>query len=112
MSAEKPTVRTLAQATGLSLATVSRALSGSASVLPATRERVLSVARELHYVRDRAAVRLKTGKTQVLAFMMDRYDASQPGFKHLMLGVEHRKFKRPLQARQAPGKPGKLDTTS
>jgi hypothetical protein len=25
---------------------------------------------------------------------------------------EHRKFKRPLQARQAPGKPGKPDTTS
>ena len=87
MSTDKPTVRTLAQATGLSLATVSRALSGSASVLPATRERVLTVARELHYVRDRAAVRLKTGKTQVLAFMMDRYDASQPGFKHLMLGI-------------------------
>lgn len=87
MSSAKPTVHTLARATGLSLATVSRALSGSASVLPATRERVLAAARELHYVRDRAAVRLKTGKTQVIAFMMDRLDARQPGYKQLMLGI-------------------------
>jgi LacI family transcriptional regulator len=87
MSSAKPTVHTLARATGLSLATVSRALSGSGSVLPATRERVLAAARELHYVRDRAAVRLKTGKTQVVAFMMDRLDARQPGYKQLMLGI-------------------------
>lgn len=87
MNTAKPTVRTLAQATGLSLATVSRALAGSASVLPATRDKVLQAARELHYVRDRAAVRLKTGRTQVAAFMMDRLDASQPGYKQLMLGI-------------------------
>lgn len=87
MSHPKATLHTLAQATGLSLATVSRALMGSPSVLPETREKVLAAARELHYVRDRAAVRLKTGKTHVLAFMMDKNDSSQPGFKDLLLGL-------------------------
>lgn len=87
MPAAKATLNTLAQATGLSLATVSRALAGSDQVLPATRERVERAARQQRYVRDRAAVRLKTGKTQVLAFLMDRFDAMNPGFRDLLLGV-------------------------
>lgn len=87
MSQEKATIHTIAKATGLSLATVSRALAGSPSVLPQTRDKVLEAARQCNYVRDRAAVRLKTGKTHVLAFVMDRFDASQPGFKDLLLGL-------------------------
>lgn len=87
MSSEKATIHTIAKATGLSLATVSRALAGSPSVLPHTRDKVLEAARDCNYVRDRAAVRLKTGKTHVLAFVMDRFDASQPGFKDLLLGL-------------------------
>ncbi|MEJ7137632.1 LacI family DNA-binding transcriptional regulator [Amphibiibacter pelophylacis] len=87
MPLEKATLHTLVQTTGLSLATVSRALSGSSRVLPATRERVLRAAQELGYVRDRAALHLKTGRTQVLAFIMDRPDASQPGFQALLLGL-------------------------
>lgn len=87
MSSEKATITTIAKTTGLSLATVSRALAGSPSVLPQTRERVLSTARELNYVRDRAAVRLKTGKTHVVAFIMDRSDVVEPGFKDLLLGI-------------------------
>lgn len=87
MSQEKVTVKTLAKVTGLSLATVSRALAGSPSVLPDTRDKVLQAASQLNYVRDRTAVRLKTGKTQVLALIMDRSDASQPGFKDMLLGL-------------------------
>jgi len=87
MATEKTTIHTLSRVTGLSLATVSRALAGSPSVLPQTRDKVLAVARELNYVRDRTAVRLKTGKTHVIAFIMDRLDASQPGFKDLLLGL-------------------------
>ena len=83
----KVTITTLAEATGLSLATVSRALAGADNVLPQTREKVLAVAQSLNYVRDRTAVRLKTGKTHVLAFIMDRRDARHPGFMDLMLGV-------------------------
>jgi LacI family transcriptional regulator len=87
MKTPKTTTQTIAQATGLSLATVSRALAGSPQVLPATRARVLEAAKALHFVRDRAAVRLKTGKTHVLAFLVNRSDANQPAFKDLMLGI-------------------------
>lgn len=87
MSNEKATITTLAEVTGLSLATVSRALSGSERVRPDTRDKVLAAAKSLNYVRDRAAVRLKTGKTQVLAFIMDRRDVRHPGFVDLMVGV-------------------------
>lgn len=87
MNNEKATITTLAEVTGLSLATVSRALSGSDRVRPDTREKVLSAAKKLNYVRDRAAVRLKTGKTHVLAFIMDRKDVRHPGFVDLMVGV-------------------------
>jgi LacI family transcriptional regulator len=87
LSQEKATIHTIAKSTGLSLATVSRALAGSPILLPQTRDKVLEAARDCNYVRDRAAVRLKTGKTHVLAFVMDRFDASQPGFKDLLLGL-------------------------
>jgi len=87
MTKKNGTIPKIAEATGLSLATVSRALAGLPNVLPGTREKVLEAARELNYVRDRAAVRLKTGKTQVIAFLMDPFDATQPGFMNLLLGL-------------------------
>lgn len=87
MRTKKTSITTLAEATGLSLATVSRALAGSANVTEATRAKVLEAAEKLHYVRDQAAVRLKTGKTHALAFVMDRQDAVQPGFQDFLLGL-------------------------
>ncbi|WP_295958336.1 LacI family DNA-binding transcriptional regulator [Rhodoferax sp.] len=87
MQPRKASITTLAKATGLSSATVSRALAGAASVLPETRDKVLQAAREQHYVRDRAAVHLKTGKTHTLAFIQDRQDATQLGFKDFLLGL-------------------------
>lgn len=87
MRTKKTSITTLAEVTGLSLATVSRALAGSASVTDATRAKVLEAAEKLHYVRDQAAVRLKTGKTHALAFVMDRQDAVQPGFQDFLLGL-------------------------
>lgn len=87
MNPRKASITTLAKAAGLSSATVSRALAGLPSVLPETRDKVLQAARDLHYVRDRAAVRLKTGKTHTLAFIQDRQDATQLGFKDFLLGL-------------------------
>ena len=84
---KKATIGTISEVTGLSLATVSRALSGSEAVLPETRDKVLAAAKRLNYVRDRAAVRLKTGKTWVVALSMDRRDVNQAAFKDLLLGV-------------------------
>lgn len=48
----KPTLRALAEACGLSSATVSRALSGHPHVRPAVRERVQALARQQGYERN------------------------------------------------------------
>lgn len=71
MSDERPTLRTLAEMTGLAVATVSRALADDPKIAQRTRERVARVAREVGYVPDRAAQRLRTGRTNVIALVLD-----------------------------------------
>lgn len=83
----RPTLHTLARETGLSLATVSRALGSSTQVSFETRARVLAAARELGYSRDLTAVRLKTGRSMNLAYLMDPAAAQQTGFMQLLAGL-------------------------
>ncbi len=52
---------------GVSVATVSRALRGLDRVSPETRQRVLDVAEELHYVASPTATSLASGRTRVVA---------------------------------------------
>ncbi|GAA4405863.1 LacI family DNA-binding transcriptional regulator [Fodinibacter luteus] len=52
---------------GVSVATVSRALRGLDRVSPETRERVLRVAEDLHYVASPTATSLASGRTRVVA---------------------------------------------
>ncbi|MEX1281102.1 MAG: LacI family DNA-binding transcriptional regulator [Acidimicrobiia bacterium] len=65
----KVTIREVAAAAGVSVATVSRALRGLPSVSPATRAKVEQVAEELQYVPDPYAARLGTvgGQTVLVA---------------------------------------------
>jgi DNA-binding LacI/PurR family transcriptional regulator len=58
------TISDVAKAAGVSVATVSRALRGVDRVSPRTRERVLKVANELHYVASPAATSLVSGRTR------------------------------------------------
>lgn len=57
----------VARATGLSTATVSRALRGLTAVAPQTRARVRAAAEELGYVPSAAAASLVTGRTRTVA---------------------------------------------
>ena len=57
----------VAERAGVSQSTVSRALSGSAVISEATRNRVLEVASELGYFVDERAARLRRGHTGTLA---------------------------------------------
>ncbi len=66
----KPTLKTIAEATGLAVTTVSRALKGAPEIAAETRERVAKVAAQLGYVPDRAAQRLRTGRTNVISFVL------------------------------------------
>lgn len=61
------TIRDVAEAAGVSTATVSRALRGLPHVDPQTRARVEKVAREMDYVVSPSASRLASGRTGTIA---------------------------------------------
>lgn len=65
----------VARRSGVSIASVSRALRGEAGVSPATRDRILAVARELSYVVSPEASRLSGGPTGRVAVIVPRVDA-------------------------------------
>src|SRR5580698_2925588 len=56
-------IEDVARLAGVSIATVSRSLRGLPDVAAATRDRVLSAARELDYVASPFAARLASGRT-------------------------------------------------
>ena len=68
--ADRPTLRTISQLSGLAVATVSRALGDAPDISAATKEKVHRIARDIGYVPDRAGVRLRTGKTNVISIVM------------------------------------------
>lgn len=65
----------VARHTGVSIASVSRALRGEPGVSPATRDRILSAARELSYVVSPEASRLSGGATGRVGVVVPRIDA-------------------------------------
>ena len=67
---ERPTLKTIAGETGLAVATVSRALKDAPDIGEETKRRVREAAERLGYRPNRAGVRLRTGKTNVIALVL------------------------------------------
>ena len=67
---ERPTLKTIAAETGLAIATVSRALKDAPDIGEETKRRVREAAERLGYRPNRAGVRLRTGKTNVIALTL------------------------------------------
>lgn len=80
------TMTQIAKLTHVSQPTVSRVLSGSASVAPEIRERVLSCAREHNYQPNALAKGLQGGRTRLLGLMVP--DVSDRFFAALARSVE------------------------
>ncbi len=68
---QKPTQKDVAEASGFAVTTVSRALAGDPLIAEKTRAKIAKVADDLGYVPDRAAQRLRTGRTNVIALVLD-----------------------------------------
>ncbi len=81
---ERPTLKTIAFMTGLGITTVSRALKDAPDIGAETKERVRMVARQLGYQPNRAGVRLRTGKTNVIALVLS-IDEEIMGFSSQMV---------------------------
>jgi LacI family transcriptional regulator len=65
----RPTLKSIAALTGLSAATVGRALKDAPDIGEETKRRVREVAARVGYRPNRAGVRLRTGKTNVIALV-------------------------------------------
>jgi LacI family transcriptional regulator len=85
--AGRVTLKTIAEVTGLSLSTVSLALRGGTTLKQETRDQVASAAQALGYVPDRAGVRLRTGKTNVLALVLDGAEDSIDFARQMIQGI-------------------------
>ncbi|WP_380056209.1 LacI family transcriptional regulator [Falsihalocynthiibacter sp. SS001] len=72
--AGRPTQRTIAARAGISVGAVSRALNNDPRIALQTRRSVHKIAAEIGYAPDRAAQRLRTGRTQVINLVLPPHD--------------------------------------
>ncbi len=73
---EMPTIKTLAEMTGFSIATVSKALRHSPVVARETRDQIFKAAEEVGYTANTRGQALRTGKTYQIAVLMPLTSAS------------------------------------
>jgi LacI family transcriptional regulator len=81
------TVKDIAAAVGVSLATVSNVLNDRPNVGAQIRARVLRVAQELGYRPNRAAQAMRTGRTRAIGLVLP--DLTNPFFAELAQAVEN-----------------------
>jgi LacI family transcriptional regulator len=83
----RPTLRTIAYLTGLGISTVSRALKDGEEIAVETRARVKLIAQQIGYRPNRAGVRLRTGKTNVITVVLNAEQDSAGFFSDFVYGV-------------------------
>ncbi|WYL54834.1 LacI family transcriptional regulator [Aminobacter sp. P9b] len=85
--ASPPTLKTIAFMTGLGVTTVSRALKDAPEIGAATRQRVQLVAKQIGYRPNRAGVRLRTGKTNVISLVLNTEEQIGGFVSDLIYGI-------------------------
>lgn len=73
ISTNKPrrcTLQDIAERTGFTINTVSRALKDKSDISVATREQIKKIAEEMGYIRNRAASSLRSGRTKTLGVIV------------------------------------------
>jgi LacI family transcriptional regulator len=83
----RPTLKTIAYLTGLGISTVSRALKDGPELSQETRARVKQIARQIGYRPNRAGVRLKTGKTNVITVVLNDHEEVGGFFSNFVYGI-------------------------
>lgn len=81
----RATLKEVAKAAGVSLASASYAMNGAGSVGEATREHILKVAAQLGYRPNQSAKAMKTGRTGAIGLILP--DLTNPFFPSLAQGV-------------------------
>lgn len=83
----RATLRTISEMTGLSLSTVSLSLRGGGNLRAETRAKIADAAMAVGYVPNRAGVRLRTGKTNVIALVLDGAENALGFSRQLIQGI-------------------------
>src|SRR5215208_2700273 len=87
------TIQQLAAQSGVSVATVSRALNGSPEVSGATRDRILALAQELDYTPSAAARTLVSRRSHVVGVVLETGPGHpallHPFFQEVLVGLKH-----------------------
>jgi DNA-binding LacI/PurR family transcriptional regulator len=84
----RATIRDVACKAGVSTATVSRVLNKSEKVHARTRQRVERACLELGYSRDPIATALRTGRSNMVYLLIERFDGNF--IPEIMVGIEAR----------------------
>lgn len=83
----RPTLKTIAYMTGLGVTTVSRALKNGPEIAEETKERVRQIAKQIGYRPNRAGVRLRTGKTNVISLILNTQEGSMGLVSEMVYGI-------------------------
>ncbi|MBL4805666.1 MAG: LacI family DNA-binding transcriptional regulator [Rhodobacteraceae bacterium] len=67
---KRPTLKDIAYLSGLSVTTVSKALNDATDISSKTKSRVQLIAKKVGYRPNRAGIRLRTGKTNVISLIL------------------------------------------
>ncbi|PZO80875.1 MAG: LacI family transcriptional regulator [Mesorhizobium amorphae] len=94
--AERPTLKTIAFMTGLGVTTVSRALKDAPEIGEATKTRVRLVAAQVGYRPNRAGVRLRTGKTNVVSLILNTEEQVGGFVSDIIYGISEVLAKTPF----------------
>lgn len=87
-----PTIREVAEAVGVSTATVSRVLNGYPHISPEVRRSVLNAIAELGYKPNRVAQRLRAARSNLVGIVVT--DITNPFFNMIMASIESVFFDR------------------
>lgn len=80
------TIKDVARAAGVSVATVSRAMNGADNVLPETKQRILAAAKDLRFMPSGAARSLITRRTDTIGALLP--DLHGEYFSELIRGID------------------------
>ena len=83
----KPTLKTIAELSGLAVPTVSRALKDAPDISSETKKLVRKVAAEIGYVPHPAGVRLRTGRTFVISLVLSTRNEMMTHAARLMAAI-------------------------
>jgi LacI family transcriptional regulator len=96
----RTTIREVASAAGVSIATVSRVLNGRPDVAPATREAVLRAVRDQRFSTNRSARALSGGRTGLVGVTLPIVEAAY--FAHILAGAAEALYEQDMRVVLSP----------